>query len=418
MVMEYGTLNLTNFTSIKSPSADIFNVDFTFKIKFTKRPNLNFFFQIILPILILLAFFYALMQTFFYKVRQQKIEYDFAILLNFIVNFFANVSNVLFAFILALSCYVFFIYKTQSSVIKITLPLEREEEAIGIMLAIALVFKVKCMKLARDLRRVINDQKIGWEILEVTWNFGKVTLLNIQLKMSIFLQQLIKLSKIFSDMITLDIFFIDFERPKYNNSDNFLHGSNKSHPGTPSISSSLKPLSSPSPSSGECVSAWRNYFIANEWQELITRRKVSIHLHIVAVIGFLMVWIHLNQIIPVFLNFRLWLQIFGFENLASLEHFLHLNHTQMQNYLNFNKMESDSNDIVSVDIILKVAVGAMVYLGLYLSQRLFNFIIYERFVDNCIQQFIDVSSIANISVLILLNSYGFYIHGRSGTIKW
>ena len=103
--------------------------------------------------------------------------------------------------------------------------------------------------------------------------------------------------------------------------------------------------------------------------------------------------------------------------MASLEHFLHLNHTQMQNYLNFNKMESDSNDIVSVDIILKVAVGAMVYLGLYLSQRLFNFIIYERFVDNCIQQFIDVSSIANISVLILLNSYGFYIHGRSGTIK-
>lgn len=161
MVMEYGTLNLTNFTSIKSPSVDAFNVDFTFKIKFTKRPNLNFFFQIILPILILLAFFYALMQTFFYKVRQQKIEYDFAILLNFFVNFFANISNVLFAFILALSCYVFFIYKTQSSVIKITLPLEREEEAIGIMLAIALVFKVKCMKLAVDLHRVINDQKIS-----------------------------------------------------------------------------------------------------------------------------------------------------------------------------------------------------------------------------------------------------------------
>lgn len=81
-------------------------------------------------------------------------------------------------------------------------------------------------------------------------------------------------------------------------------------------------------------------------------------------------------------------------------------------------MESDSSDIVSVDIFLKVAVGAMIYLGLYLSQRLFNFVIYERFVDNCIQQFIDVSHTANISVLILLNSYGFYIHGRSGEIKW
>lgn len=34
--------------------------------------------------------------------------------------------------------------------------------------------------------------------------------------------------------------------------------------------------------------------------------------------------------------------------------------------------------------------------------------------DNCLQQFIDVSSIANISVLILLDSFGYYIHGRSG----
>jgi Meckelin (Transmembrane protein 67) len=146
MVIEYGTLNLTNFSSsIKSSFADAYNVDFTFKIKFVKRPNLNFFFQIILPILILLAFFYALMQTFFYKVRQQKIEYDFAILFNFTINFLANISNAFFAFILAFSCYVFFIYKSQSSVIKITLPLEREEEAIEIMLAIALVFKVKSM---------------------------------------------------------------------------------------------------------------------------------------------------------------------------------------------------------------------------------------------------------------------------------
>lgn len=159
LVMEYGTLNLTNFSSHKAPLADAFNVDFTFKIKFTKRPNLNFFFQIILPILILLAFFYSLMQTFFYKLRQQKIEYDCAIFLNFIINFLANISNAFFAFILTFSCYVFFIYKTQSDVIKITLPLEREEEAIEVMLAIALVFKVRCMKLTFFLEIwLINDR--------------------------------------------------------------------------------------------------------------------------------------------------------------------------------------------------------------------------------------------------------------------
>lgn len=97
-----------------------------------------------------------------------------------------------------------------------------------------------------------------------------------------------RISAIFYDMSTFDIFFIDFERPKSSN-DNFFHGSNKSHPGTPSISSSLKPtISSPSPAN-ECVSAWRNYFIANEWQELMTKRKISIHLHIVYVVGTLLV---------------------------------------------------------------------------------------------------------------------------------
>lgn len=95
----------------------------------------------------------------------------------------------------------------------------------------------------------------------------------------------------------------------------------------------------------------------------------------------------------------------GFENLSSDEFYLHLN--------KLGDSEENSNNII-----LKVAVGAMIYLALYTLQRLYNFLIYERFVDNCLQQFIDVSSIANISVLILLDSFGYYIHGRSGeTLK-
>lgn len=147
IVIEYGTLNLTQIASIirSSSNADadrLYNVDFTFKIKFTKRPNLNFFFQIILPILILIAFFYSLMCTFFYKISQQKIEYDLAILVNFIINLFANVSNAFFVFVLIFIGYVFFVYKTQSSVIKIILPLEREEGMLEILLVFAIIFKV------------------------------------------------------------------------------------------------------------------------------------------------------------------------------------------------------------------------------------------------------------------------------------
>lgn len=182
------------------------------------------------------------MLGYFFKVRQQKFEYDFVTLLNFIVNLLANTSNALIAVILLYICYVFVVYKTQSSEMKIILPLESDEETIGILLALALAFKV------------------------------------------------VKLLAIFHDMTNFDIFFVDFERPKYHTSDNFMTASsNKSHPGTPSIASSFKPtISSPSPS-GECVSAWRNYFIANEWQELMTKRKICIHLHVVFVIGSLMV---------------------------------------------------------------------------------------------------------------------------------
>jgi hypothetical protein len=149
LVIEYGTLNLTHIVKSSSNTDDdrLYNVDFSFKIKFTKRPNLNFFFQIILPILILIAFFYSLMSTFFYKISQQKIEYDLAILLNFIINLFANVSNAFFAFILIFIGYVYFVYKTQSSVVKIMLPLEREEGMIEILLVFAIIFKVGILEL-------------------------------------------------------------------------------------------------------------------------------------------------------------------------------------------------------------------------------------------------------------------------------
>lgn len=147
VIIEYGSMNLTQIASAMKSStvvdeSQLYNVDFSFKIKFTKRPNLNFFFQIILPIFILIAFFNALMCTFFYKISQQKLEYDLSILLNFIINLMANVSNAFFIFILMFIGYVYFVYKTQSTVVKIMLPMEREEAIIEILLVFAIIFKV------------------------------------------------------------------------------------------------------------------------------------------------------------------------------------------------------------------------------------------------------------------------------------
>lgn len=149
LIVVYDTLNLTNISNAmkSSPEAidenQLYNIDFSFSIKFIKRPNVNFFFQIILPVFIFLSFFYALMQAFFYKVRQQRVEYDFAILLNFVINLLSNVSNSLFALILLFVGYVFVIYKTQSTTVKMILPLEKEKETIGILIGLAFACKVR-----------------------------------------------------------------------------------------------------------------------------------------------------------------------------------------------------------------------------------------------------------------------------------
>jgi len=42
----------------------------------------------------------------------------------------------------------------------------------------------------------------------------------------------------------------------------------------------------------------------------------------------------------------------------------------------------------------------------------------ERYVANSIQQFIDLCSVANISVFVMTHeNYGFYLHGRYGANK-
>lgn len=83
---------------------------------------------------------------------------------------------------------------------------------------------------------------------------------------------------------------------------------------------------------------------------------------------------------------------------------------------------------------LRFAVGLLVYTTVYVVQvyellrtnKLFNkkthimngqwLVVtgfYERYIANSIQQFIDLCSVANISVFVMTHeNYGFYLHGR------
>lgn len=64
-------------------------------------------------------------------------------------------------------------------------------------------------------------------------------------------------------------------------------------------------------------------------------------------------------------------------------------------------------------LLLRFGVTLVVYLFVYLSQWLIVVGVYERYIKNGIQEFVDVCSMANVSVFILLQeNYGYYIHGR------
>lgn len=125
------------------------------------------------------------------------------------------------------------------------------------------------------------------------------------------------------------------------------------------------------------VSAWRTYFVANKWLEIQTIRKTSILLQLCLVIFFLKVW--------------------GLEHWALKE----------------PGTKSSSNS-VSEDKVFRFAVSFIVYVVIYLTQLLIMGGLYERYIKNFIQEFVDICSLANISVFVLaLDNYGFYIHGRS-----
>ncbi|XP_070575906.1 meckelin-like [Ptychodera flava] len=160
----------------------------------------------------------------------------------------------------------------------------------------------------------------------------------------------------------VDIFFIDWERPKGR-----IVQSNE--PGTDS-----KGQVAP-------VSAWRMFFIANEWNEIQTTRRINIMFQLFMVI--------------------LFLNVIGFEDLASSNPRAYVN-TAADFYTG-----PDSRT-------LRFAVATITYLTIALCQWVFFTFIYERFVEDYLKNFVDLCSMSNVSIFLLLNRcFGYYIHGRS-----
>lgn len=204
----------------------------------------------------------------------------------------------------------------------------------------------------------------------------------------------------------IDIFLIDWERPKV-----FDHHP-RNHLDTPSISSSvihytlstilsvsiLSEFSQSKQLSYDGVSAWRNYFIANEWLKLTTKRKFCFLLHIVIVLFTVVVSVFCSCIVGLTNAVVFFLIV---SKMLNLEDRLP------------DQCSTDDRAFDWHNKTLKIAWGIIIFTSLYLAQRLVNFLFHERYVNNSVQQFVDVCSMANVSLFILKHgTFGYYIHGR------
>ncbi|OWZ21326.1 Transmembrane protein [Phytophthora megakarya] len=165
----------------------------------------------------------------------------------------------------------------------------------------------------------------------------------------------------------LELFFIDWEKPRATIMD----------------IDSAKPTHAP-------VSVWRMILVVNEWNKLQTVRKTSLRFTLVFVL-FLLYGC----------NFRM----------LSLP----VPRAQMQ-YVTLTTTAS-SPDVADHQLnpYLRFANISLWWLLTYVSQRVWKWMIFERYIDEPREQlFIDLCTVSKVSCLFLDESYhGFYLHCRS-----
>ncbi|KFO35277.1 Meckelin [Fukomys damarensis] len=295
---------------VKDPYSQ--SVKISFSVKYEMNQGEAFIqTDIALGVLGGLAVLSSLLKTAGWKRRIGSPMIDLQTVMKFLVYYAGNLANVFFIVTMGTGLYWLIFFKAQKSV-SVLLPVPAQEERF--------VTYVGCAFALKALR---------------------------------FLHKLIS-------QITIDIFFIDWERPK----GKVL----KAVEGEGGVRSATVP-----------VSIWRTYFVANEWNEIQTVRKINPLFQVLTVVFFL--------------------EIVGFKNLALMDSSSSLS-------------RSPSSYIPPYSRILRYAVSTTLWLVIGVIVFFAGF--YERFVEDKIRQFVDLCSVSNISVFLLsYKCFGYYIHGRS-----
>ncbi|XP_028836341.1 meckelin-like isoform X2 [Denticeps clupeoides] len=258
------------------------------------------------------AVLYSLLKTASWKRRISSPIIDLETVLKFLLFYAGDLANVFFAITVGTGVYWLIFYKAQQFV-SVLLPLPQQEERFVTYVGCA--FALKAVQFLHKL-----------------------------------LQQ-----------VCVDIFFIDWERPR----DKALRAD---------VGGEAKSGAPP-------VSIWRTYFVANEWNEIQTLRKINPTFQIVAVLFLL--------------------EVVGFSNLGLRDPWSTLQRPPEA----YTPPHS---------LVLRYGLASILWLCIGLLQVVFFTVFYERFVEDKIRQFVDLCSISNISVLLLSHRcFGYYIHGRS-----
>lgn len=73
----------------------------------------------------------------------------------------------------------------------------------------------------------------------------------------------------------------------------------------------------------------------------------------------------------------------------------------------------ESSSPIFQDTTTRIATSFLLYLTIYIVQRILFAAVLERYFSNTVQRFVDICSLANVSMFVLeLESFGYYVHGR------
>ncbi|KAI3383805.1 hypothetical protein SNEBB_010225 [Seison nebaliae] len=164
--------------------------------------------------------------------------------------------------------------------------------------------------------------------------------------------------------ITIDIFFLDWERL------NLV--SSCSDAGDRNIRSDPHDMKNH-------VSAWRTYFIVHEWINLQTKRKVNLPIHLFILLFVLII-------------------------------------CDIQKYSTSDPTLQSNELLASAPYhsLLRLAVGLTIFVILGIVLWMIQRFIVELFIENRLARFVDLCMLTNISLLIFSQRrMGYYIHGRN-----